>query len=115
MFQRPPSPTRIGLLDKARLTLICGAGIALGVALAASQPSVDKAHTASSGAGSVERAPSQPLVIAAPQDVAKVAAQVKPAVIAVISHVVERGLVALPCRAMTCRSIGSVHRRAPVS
>jgi S1-C subfamily serine protease len=66
------------------------AGIALAAALATSQPFFDKANMASSGAAPAERAPVEP----GPQDVAKVAEQVKPAVIAAISHVVEHAVAA---------------------
>src|SRR5262249_17443852 len=60
------------------------------------QPFFDKADVAPSGAAPVEHAPAEPTGVAGPQDVAKFAEQVKPAVIAVTSHVVENAVVAPP-------------------
>jgi S1-C subfamily serine protease len=88
MFEHLPTSTRI--------LLVSGAGIALAAALATSQPFFDKADVASSGAAPAESAPTEPAGVAGTQDVAKVAEQVKPAVVAVISHVVENAVVAPP-------------------
>jgi serine protease Do len=88
MFEHLPTSTRI--------LLVSGAGIAFAAAFATSQPFFDKADVASSGAAPAERAPAEPDGIAAPQDVARIAEQVKPAVIAVISHVIENAVVAPP-------------------
>jgi serine protease Do len=89
MFEHLPASTRI--------LRVSGAGIALTAALATSQPFFDKADVASSGAAPAERVlPAEPAGVAGPQDVAKVAEQVKPAVIAVISHAIENAVVAPP-------------------
>ena len=87
MLEHLPASTRI--------LLGSGAGIALAAALATSQPFFDKADVAS-GAAPAERGLAEPAGVSGPQDVAKVAEQVKPAVIAVISHAVENAVVAPP-------------------
>jgi len=79
-----------------RILLVSAAGIAVAAALATLQFSFDKADVASSGAAPAEHAPAEPTGVAGPQDVAKVAEKVKPAVIAVISHVAENAVVAPP-------------------
>jgi serine protease Do len=88
MFEHLPASTRI--------LLVSGAGIALAAALATSQSFFGRADMAFSGAAPAERAPAELAGVAGPQDAAKVAEQVKPAVIAVISRVVENAVVAPP-------------------
>jgi S1-C subfamily serine protease len=82
------------LSASTRILLVSGAGVALAAALATSQPFFDKVDVASSGAAPVERAPAEPASVAGPQEVAKIAEQVKPAAIAVISHIVANAVVA---------------------
>ncbi|HKD27243.1 MAG TPA: trypsin-like peptidase domain-containing protein, partial [Xanthobacteraceae bacterium] len=88
MFEHLPASTRI--------LLVSGTGIAVAAALATSPFFFDKAHVAYFGAAPAEHAPAEPAGVAGPQDVAKVAEKVKPAVIAVISHVAENSVVAPP-------------------
>jgi serine protease Do len=95
MFEHLPASTRI--------LLVSGAGIALAAALATSQPFFDKADLASSGAAPAAGEPAEAAGVAGPQDVAKVAERVKPAVIAVISHAVENAVVAPPLQGQDIR------------